>query len=612
MCGIVWYIWPRSAKSVILGGLSRLEYRGYDSAWLALYDHNQLEVYKCKGKVINLTQLLGDLWSDSHLGIGHTRRATHGEPNDVNAHPHTSNDGSIVLVHNGIIENYATIKQQLISKGFVFSSQTDTEVLVNLIQSIRDDGNYDVIDAVRIALTQVEWAYAIVLISQDHPTQMIVAKKWSPLVIGLGDQEVIVASDATPIVEYTQKVIYLNDGEIGILTSWSDYQITTIDNVVQTPYIQQLELNIEQLAKWSYAHFMLKEIYEQQTTIVDCMRGRLKSDWTITLGWIRDYIDKITSARKLTFVACGTSYYSCMVGKYIIEELTRISVDVDHASEYRYRNPIVWEQDIVIAVSQSGETADTLWAITLAKSKGATTLGICNVVGSSIARNTDAGIYTHAWPEIGVASTKAFTAQIVIMILIGLMIGKSKATITDSLYHQLVTELLTISDKVGQVLESDQAIAQVAQQYYQHLHCIFLGRGINYPVAMEWALKLKEISYINAQWYPAAEIKHGPIALIDSQMPIIILNTHSQHYDKVISNTQEVKARKGQIIAIVNPADDVMTWLADHTITVPLVHEILSPLINVIPLQLLAYHSAVLRGNNVDQPRNLAKSVTVE
>lgn len=612
MCGIVWYIGPRNAKSIILGWLTRLEYRGYDSAGLALHDWSKIHVYKCKGKVINLTELVSNVSTINHVGIGHTRRATHGEPNDVNAHPHYSNDHTLALVHNGIIENYATIKKELTSQGFVFSSQTDTEVLVNLIQSIRDSWCYNTLEAVRVALNQVDGAYAIVLLSQDNPDQMIVARKWSPLVIWVGQDECIVASDATPIVEYTQKVIYLNDGEIGVLSAGGNYQISTIDNIIQTPYIQELELNIEQLAKGDYAHFMLKEIHEQVYSIADCMRGRLQSDGTITLWWIRDYVDKIKSAKKLTFVACGTSYYSCMVGKYIIEELARIPVEVEHASEYRYRNPIITEKDIVIAVTQSWETADTLGAIQLAKSKGATTLGICNVVWSSIARNTDAGVYTHVWPEIGVASTKAFTWQIVIMILMALMIGKSKTTITDSLYHQLVTELLTISEKVQKVFESDSHIQDIAQIYYQNKDCIFLGRGVNYPVAMEWALKLKELSYIHAEWYPAAEIKHGPIALIDEQMPVIIINTQSQYYDKVVSNTQEIKARKGKVIALISTDDTVMHDIADHTISVPLVHEILSPLINIIPLQLLSYHISILRWNNVDQPRNLAKSVTVE
>ncbi len=612
MCGIVAYIGERQAYPLLIKGLRRLEYRGYDSAGVALLN-GTLNLYKQKGKVADLEKYVKDKDLKGTIGIGHTRWATHGEPNNENAHPHYSSTKRHVIIHNGIIENYAILKKELITRGYKFNSETDTEVLIHLIEDIQVKEDVDLVEAVRIALNQVIGAYAIVILSKDCPDQLIAAKKGSPLVIGVGDNEFFVASDATPIVEHTKNVVYLNDNEIAIINKNEKLKIKTIKNKNKTPYIEELEMNLEALEKGGYDHFMLKEIYEQPRSIKDSMRGRLNlKKGIVALGGIKDYEKKLANADRIIIIACGTSWHAGLVGEYLFEELARIPVEVEYASEFRYRDPIINENDVVIAISQSGETADTLAAIELAKSKGATILGICNVVGSSIARATDAGSYTHAGPEVGVASTKAFTAQITLLTLMALSVAQKKGNLKESYFRQILNELTLIPGKVQKALEADEQIKYIAGIYKDVQNMLYLGRGYNFPVALEGALKLKEISYIHAEGYPAAEMKHGPIALIDEEMPVIFIATRKGSYDKVVSNIQEVKARKGKIIAIVSEGDTTVKELADHTIEIPEVMEPLVPLVSVIPLQLLSYHIAVMRGCNVDQPRNLAKSVTVE
>ena len=614
MCGIVAYIGKNEAYPVVIKGLKRLEYRGYDSAGVALLNNGSLNVYKRVGKVQNLQDFAAEQDRSGHAGIGHTRWATHGEPSDVNSHPHTSMDGKIALIHNGIIENYDVLKKELIKNGYIFKSETDTEVVVHLIDYIQKKENVWFGEALRLALNHVVGAYAIVAMSSDYPNRLVAARKSSPLVVGVGsDGAYYCASDATPIVEYTKKVVYLNDEEVAVIDLEEGLKVYDIADQQKTPFFQELELELEALEKGGYEHFMLKEIHEQPRSIHDCFRGRLNSEeaW-VALGGIREYEQKMISANRLIIVACGTSWHAGLVGEYLIEDLARINVEVEYASEFRYRNPILNENDVVIAISQSGETADTLAALELAKSKGATILGICNVVGSSIARITDAGSYTHAGPEIGVASTKAFTAQVTVLTLMALSLAHKKGTISESKFRQLLAELEAIPDKVKRVLETDATIEKIAAIYKDAANALYLGRGSSFPVALEGALKLKEISYIHAEGYPAAEMKHGPIALIDENMPIIVIATQGTSYEKVVSNIQEVKARKGKVIAIVTEGDEQVRHMADHVIEIPEVDEFLVPLLATIPLQLLSYHIAVMRGCNVDQPRNLAKSVTVE
>ncbi len=617
MCGIVAYIGKKQAYPVVVNGLKRLEYRGYDSAGIALLNaNNDLNIYKRKGKVANLEEFSADKDITGTIGIGHTRWATHGEPNDVNAHPHFSGDGSIALIHNGIIENYDVLKQGLVKAGYVFNSETDTEVLVHLIDDIKKKTDVSLAESVRLALGQVVGAYAIVVLSKDNPNQLVAARKSSPLVVGIGsDDDFYLASDATPIVEYTKDVVYLNDKDIAIIDRNEGLKVYNIDSSEEKiPYIQQLELQLEALEKGGYEHFMLKEIHEQPRSIRDCFRGRLNvTEGWVSLGGIKDYENKLIAAPRLIMVACGTSWHACTVGEYLIEDLARINVEVEYASEFRYRNPIINENDIVIAVSQSGETADTLAALELAKSKGATILGICNVVGSSISRITDAGSYTHAGPEIGVASTKAFTAQVTVLTLLALRLAHKKGTISESHYRTLLAELEAIPDKVQRLLDSsDKLIQEIASIYSNASNALYLGRGNCFPVALEGALKLKEISYIHAEGYPAAEMKHGPIALIDEEMPVFVIATQGHSYEKVVSNIQEVKARKGKVVAIVTEGDVQVKAIADQVIEIPASNEHLVPLLATIPLQLLSYYIAIMRGCNVDQPRNLAKSVTVE
>lgn len=614
MCGIVAYIGKKQAFPIVLKGLKRLEYRGYDSAGIALLNEGELNIYKRSGKVANLEAYASQHNVEGHAGIGHTRWATHGAPNDVNAHPHFSNDGTLAVIHNGIIENYDVLKKELISKGYTFKSETDTEVLVHLIDDIRKQENVWFGEALRIALHHVVGAYAIVVISKDEPNKLVAARKSSPLVVGIGnDGDFFLASDATPIVEYTKKVVYLEDEEIAIADLTDGLRIYNIGDQEKTPYIQQLELELEALEKGGYEHFMIKEIHEQPRSIHDCFRGRLNVEegW-VSLGGIREYEQKMIQANRLIIVACGTSWHAGLVGEYLIEDLARINVEVEYASEFRYRNPIINENDVVIAISQSGETADTLAALELAKSKGATILGICNVVGSSISRITDAGSYTHAGPEIGVASTKAFTAQVTVLTLMALSLAHKKGTLSETQFHRLLAELESIPEKVKQVLETNDEIEKIAAIYKDASNALYLGRGSSFPVALEGALKLKEISYIHAEGYPAAEMKHGPIALIDENMPVFVIATKGNSYEKVVSNIQEVKARKGKIIAIVTEGDKHVKEIADYVIEIPETDEFLVPLLATIPFQLLSYHIAVMRGCNVDQPRNLAKSVTVE
>ncbi|MEZ0487069.1 glutamine--fructose-6-phosphate transaminase (isomerizing) [Fibrella aquatica] len=612
MCGIVAYVGHREACPIVIKGLKRLEYRGYDSAGIALLNGDDLKIYKKKGKVTALEQELDGKVLTSTIGMGHTRWATHGEPNDVNAHPHYSFHKKIAIIHNGIIENYATIKETLVRKGHTFASQTDTEVLGQFIEDIWENAGGTLEEAVRAALQEVVGAYAIVVMNAADPSQLVAARKGSPLVIGVGEGEYFFASDASPIIEYTKDVIYLNEYEVATVKD-GKLAIVTLDNTKSIPYIQKIEMELEAIEKGGFEHFMLKEIFEQPRSIADSMRGRVNAaEGTLQLGGLRDYLDKLAKSKRIIIVGCGTSWHAGLVAEYIFEELARIPVEVEYASEFRYRNPIIKEGDIVIAISQSGETADTLAAIELAKSKGATIFGVCNVVGSSIARASHAGAYTHAGPEIGVASTKAFTAQVTVLTLMALAAAQRKGTISDTLFRQLLAELEAIPAKVERVLQSAAKIKEIAYIFTYARNFIYLGRGLNFPVALEGALKLKEISYIHAEGYPAAEMKHGPIALIDEDMPMVVVATQDSSYEKVVSNIQEVKARKGRVIAVTTEGDTHLPTMVDFVIEIPKVHDILMPLISVIPMQLLAYDIAVMRGRNVDQPRNLAKSVTVE
>lgn len=612
MCGIVGYIGYREAWPIVIKGLKRLEYRGYDSAGIALINNSKLKIYKKAGKVQELENFAEGKDLSGTIGMGHTRWATHGAPSDRNSHPHLSNNGKLSIIHNGIIENYATIKAELETRGHTFNSDTDTEVLIHLIEEIYKNENTDLVEAVRLALREVNGAYAIVIMDEDNPNELIAARKGSPMVIGVGKGEYFIASDATPIIEYTKNVIYLNDNEIAHIKR-DELIIKRLDNVVQTPYVQELELKLETLEKGGYDHFMLKEIYEQPRSIRDCMRGRIyPEDGNVQLGGIKEFVDKLKNVDRIIIVACGTSWHAGLVGEYLIEEYARIPVEVEYASEFRYRNPIITEKDVVIAISQSGETADTMAAIELAKEKGATIFGVCNVVGASIPRLTHAGVYTHAGPEIGVASTKAFTAQVTVLTLMAFYMAQQKGTITKSKLIELLTELDCIPDKIQIALQSNELIKEISEKFKESRNCLFLGRGFGFPVALEGALKLKEISYIHAEGYPAAEMKHGPIALIDEEMPVIVIATKNSSYEKVISNIQEVKARKGIVLAIVTEGDTEVKKMADYCIEIPDASEAFLPLLATIPLQLLSYHIAVLRGCNVDQPRNLAKSVTVE
>ena len=612
MCGIVAYIGNRNAYPILIKGLRRLEYRGYDSAGVALINEG-LNVYKCKGKVDDLEKFTAGKNTNGTIGIGHTRWATHGEPNDINAHPHFSGSRKIVLIHNGIIENYAPLKEEMKKRGHQFESDTDTEVLVHLIEDIQQRENVELAEAVRIALNNVIGAYAIVILSQDNPGVLIAAKKSSPLVIGIGENEFFVASDATPIVEYTKNVVYLEDEEIAVMDMHGKLLIKTIRNKEVEPYIQALQIQLEAIEKGGFEHFMLKEIYEQPRSIKDSMRGRLNAvEGVVALGGIHNHLQKFQNAKRIIIIGCGTSWHAGLVAEYLFEDIARIPVEVEYASEFRYRNPVIYETDIVIAISQSGETADTLAAIELAKSKGATIFGICNVVGSTIPRHTHGGSYTHAGPEIGVASTKAFTAQVTVLTLMALLIGHRRGTITQSHYHEMLSELEAVPAKIEKVLKLDKQLKHIASIFKDSKNFLYLGRSYTFPVALEGALKLKEISYIHAEGYPAAEMKHGPIALIDEEMPIVVIATKGTSYEKVVSNIQEVRARKGKIIAVVSEGDTTVKTMADHVIEIPETDEKLVPLVSVVPLQLLAYHIAVMRGCNVDQPRNLAKSVTVE
>lgn len=611
MCGIVAYVGHRQAQEVIIKGLKRLEYRGYDSAGIALLNGG-LNVYKKRGKVSELEEYLKGKNLNSAIGIGHTRWATHGEPNDQNAHPHYSASGKLAIIHNGIIENYNSLKKELIRKGHIFHSDTDTEVFIHFIEDIKDNENCSLDEAVRLALTKVIGAYAIVIMSLEDPNLLVAARKGSPLVVGIGKNEFFLASDATPIIEYTNEVVYLNDQEIVVIKD-GKLSIKNTANLPLTPYIQTVDLELAAIEKGGYDHFMLKEIFEQPKSIRDCMRGRLDSQsGRLVLGGLREYITKLVNADRIIIIACGTSWHAGLVAEYFFEEFCRIPVEVEYASEFRYRNPVIREGDVVIAISQSGETADTLAAIELAKSKGAIIFGVCNVVGSSISRATHAGAYTHAGPEIGVASTKAFTAQLTVLNMIALIVAQKKGTITENKLHELLVEMENIPAKVEKALLLNDQIQEIAEMFKDAPNFIYLGRGYNFPVALEGALKLKEISYIHAEGYPAAEMKHGPIALIDQAMPVVFIATKDSSYEKVVSNIQEVKARKGRVISIVTEGDDQIPKMSEFTIEVPAVHESLMPMVSVIPLQLLSYHIAVLRGCNVDQPRNLAKSVTVE
>jgi glucosamine--fructose-6-phosphate aminotransferase (isomerizing) len=612
MCGIVGYIGKRDAYPILIKGLQRLEYRGYDSAGVALFN-GDLHIYKKEGKVKDLEAFVATKNLSGSLGIGHTRWATHGEPNDTNSHPHTSMSGNITLIHNGIIENYALLKETLLSKGYIFHSETDTEVLVNWIEEVQKQTGTPINDAVRIALKKVVGAYAIAVIDKKDPSKLIAARKGSPLVVGVGEGEYFLGSDATPIIEYTKEVIYVNDEEIVTLDLENGIVIKSINNELQTPQIQQLDLEIELLEKGDFEHYMLKEIYEQPKTIADCLRGRLNAKGgSIKLSGMADFENRLTRAKRLIIVACGTSWHAALIGEYLFEELARVPVEVEYASEFRYRDPIITEDDVIIAISQSGETADTLAALELAREYGALTYGICNVVGSSIPRITDAGTYIHVGPEIGVASTKAFTGQVTVLTMMAIELAYKRGTIRRSYYYQLLQSLENIPAKIERVLALNSKIKYIAQEIASASNSLYLGRGYNFPVALEGALKLKEISYVHAEGYPAAEMKHGPIALIDENMPVIIIATNKSAYEKIVSNIQEVKARKGKVIAIVTEGDTTISEIADYTIEIPETIEPLSPLISVVPLQLLSYHIALIRGCNVDQPRNLAKSVTVE
>jgi glutamine---fructose-6-phosphate transaminase (isomerizing) len=614
MCGIVAYIGQQQAYPVLIKGLQRLEYRGYDSAGVALLnDGEEITVYKKKGKVKDLNDFAKTKPIQSFIGMGHTRWATHGEPNDTNAHPHLSGNGDLAIIHNGIIENYQALRTALSREGHVFSSETDTEILVHLIEAIQSKENVAIDEAVRLALSRIVGAYAIVVLDKKSPNMIVAARKGSPLVLGIGKTELFLASDASPIIEYTKNVVYINDEEIITLYPNGQFFIKTIDNEEQTPFIQYLDMEIESIEKGGFPHYMLKEIYQQPDTIADAMRGRLNvQQGIITLGGVVEYENRFKNASRLTIIACGTSWIAGLIGEYLFEDLARIPTEVEYASEFRYRNPIINNQDVIIAISQSGETADTLAALGLSKEKDALTYGICNVVGSSIARTTHAGSYIHAGPEIGVASTKAFTGQVTLLTLMALQLAQKRGTISNTYYFELLRELEQIPDKIRKVLAAEEKIKYIASQWKDCTNALYLGRGYNYPVALEGALKLKEISYIHAEGYPAAEMKHGPIALIDANMPVVIIATTDSTRDKVISNIQEVKARKGKILSIIKENDHEIAALSDHFIEIPDTAEPLSPLLSVVPLQLLAYHIAVLRGCNIDQPRNLAKSVTVE
>ncbi len=613
MCGIVAYIGQKQAYDIVIKGLKRLEYRGYDSAGVALLN-GDMRIYKKKGKVANLEEETAGQDVSGGMGMGNTRWATHGEPNDKNSHPHLSESGDLAIIHNGIIENYATLKAGMVMKGHTFHSDTDTEVLAHLIEDVMQNSGLPLADAVRSALKQVSGAYAIVILSQNHPEHLIAARKGSPLVVGLGEDrgEFFFASDATPIVEYTNKVIYLKDGEIAIVEN-QELMVKSIDNVVQVPYVQELELSLEQLEKGGYPHFMLKEIYEQPRSIFDSFRGRFDvQTGEIHMRSMEDYQQRLKEIKRLILIGCGTSWHAGLVGEYLFEDLARVPVEVEYASEFRYRNPVIYSDDMVMAISQSGETADSLAAMDLAKRKGATVFGVCNVVGSSIPRLSDAGAYTHAGPEIGVASTKAFTAQVTVLALMTVGMAKLKGTMNLVAIKAFFEELEGIPQKIEKALLLNDQMIELAKKFKDAKNFLYLGRGYNFPVALEGALKLKEISYIHAEGYPAAEMKHGPIALIDEEMPVVVIATNSEHYEKVVSNIQEVKARKGQVIALVSEGNRDLDHMVDHVIEVPETIETLSPLVNTVPLQLLSYHIAVLRGCNVDQPRNLAKSVTVE
>ncbi len=615
MCGIVGYIGHREAYPIIVKGLQRLEYRGYDSAGVAIFDGKNINLAKTKGKVEDLNKkALSTISLKGNLGLGHTRWATHGVPNDVNSHPHYSNSNNLVIIHNGIIENYEAIKKELSKRGYVFHSDTDTEVLVNLIEEVQKKEDVKLGKAVQIALNQVVGAYAIAVFDKRKPDEIVVAKLGSPLAIGLGDNEFFIASDASPFIEFTNNAVYLEDEEMAIIRLGKEIKLRKIkDDAVAYPNILELQMNLEEIEKGGYEHFMLKEIYEQPRAILDTYRGRLRaSEGIVKMSGIDDNIEKFLNANRIIIVACGTSWHAGLVAEYIFEDLARIPVEVEYASEFRYRNPVIRKSDVVIAISQSGETADTLAAIKLAKENGAFVFGVCNVVGSSISRATNAGAYTHAGPEIGVASTKAFTTQITVLTLIALKLAKEKGEFSKSKFHEYLSELETIPSKVEKALESDALIKIISEVYKDSTNCLYLGRGYNFPVALEGALKLKEISYIHAEGYPAAEMKHGPIALIDEQMPVFVIATNKGHYEKVVSNIQEIKSRKGKIIAIVTEGDTQVKGLADHVIEIPETIESLTPLLTTIPLQLLSYHIAVMRECNVDQPRNLAKSVTVE
>ena len=615
MCGIVGYIGHRDACSLIIKGLKRLEYRGYDSAGIALYDGTGIHVSKTKGKVSDLEEkIASDKNTNGSIGIGHTRWATHGVPNDVNSHPHYSNSGDLVIIHNGIIENYGSIKQELINRGYTFHSDTDTEVLINLIEDVQKSGSYMLGKAVQIALNQVVGAYAIAVLDIKKPNEIVAARLGSPLAVGVGKDEFFIASDASPFIEYTSNAIYLEDEEMAIIRQHKEPRFRKIKtDLLFTPYVQKLKLNIEEIEKGGYEHFMLKEIFEQPQAIKDTYRGRLLvHDGLVKMSGVEDNLEKFLNAQKITIVACGTSWHAGLVAEYIFENLARIPVEVEYASEFRYRNPIVTNKDVVIAISQSGETADTLAAIKLAKDNGAFVFGVCNVVGSSISREAHAGAYTHAGPEIGVASTKAFTTQITLLAMMALRLAKAKGTLSASDFKRSLVALETIPSKIEIALKSDSLAKEIAENYKDATNFLYLGRGFNFPVALEGALKLKEISYIHAEGYPAAEMKHGPIALIDENMPIVVIATKYGHYEKIVSNVQEIKSRKGKIIGIVTQGDTQVKALADHVIEIPETSEFLSPLLTTIPLQLLSYHIAVLLEKNVDQPRNLAKSVTVE
>jgi glutamine---fructose-6-phosphate transaminase (isomerizing) len=612
MCGIVAYIGPREAYPIVLKGLKRLEYRGYDSAGIGIIQDGKLKVAKKKGRVADLEETLQGKDMHAHIGIGHTRWATHGEPNDRNAHPHVSASGKLAMIHNGIIENFNQLKKELIKKGYQFKSDTDTEVLLNFIEDIQNNNNCALEEAVRIALKRVVGAYVIVLLDQENPDTLIAARKGSPLVIGIGKNEHFLASDASPIIEYTKEVVYVNDYQVAIIKG-DELILKNLGNERETPYITKLDLDLAAIEKGGYDHFMLKEIFEQPQTIHDCLRGRLDANaGTITMSGINKYAEKIISANRIVIVACGTSWHAGLVAEYIFEELCRINVEVEYASEFRYRNPVINEGDVIIAISQSGETADTLVAIENAKAKGAIILGVVNVVGSSIARISDAGAYTHAGPEIGVASTKAFTAQLAVLTMIALKIGYQKGTIDQGRYQQLLQELNDIPDKVESLLQDCEKIKEIAEKYKDARDFLYLGRGYNFPVALEGALKLKEISYIHAEGYPAAEMKHGPIALVDDTLPVVFIATRDSYHQKILSNMQEIKARKGKVIAVITEGDDQSINLADDVLIVPEADEILAPMLSVIPMQLLAYYIGVLKGLDVDKPRNLAKSVTVE